>query len=253
VPTAGRRGDARSTVPRGVWSPPWITRPKRARGRGPHAGQSRASADGASLAKIPRTDHLLDDPACGGRAPRRPDLVRPRSSVPRKERRNRRYHPRQFADAAAPSLPLTAASLTEVVNATAFLGPHQPGPRPAEPGGEGRPLRRGITCDSSSTSRRRAVWAARPGRIGAPCGRSRRPGPPSREPTPPPSVLAPPPWPLAEIRSSRAELIDIVRPLPPCPTSGDHRRAAAVRSAPPTGRASRNYSQRSARTPASSS
>jgi L-seryl-tRNA(Ser) seleniumtransferase len=88
------------------------------------SGQAKgsASADGAALRKIPRTDQLLDDPrmrAAERRVGR--DLVKAAIVRAQERARNAEITPDQVADAAAAELPLTAASLTEVVNATGVL------------------------------------------------------------------------------------------------------------------------------------
>jgi L-seryl-tRNA(Ser) seleniumtransferase len=81
-----------------------------------------ASADGAALRKIPRTDQLLDDPrmrAAERRVGR--DLVKAAIVRAQERARNAEITPDQVADAAAAELPATAASLTEVLNATGVL------------------------------------------------------------------------------------------------------------------------------------
>jgi L-seryl-tRNA(Ser) seleniumtransferase len=88
------------------------------------SGQAKgsASADGAALRKIPRTDQLLDDPrmrAAERRVGR--DLVKAAIVRAQERARNAEITPDQVADAAAAELPITAASLTEVVNATGVL------------------------------------------------------------------------------------------------------------------------------------
>jgi L-seryl-tRNA(Ser) seleniumtransferase len=89
-------------------------------GDGPAAGS--AAADGASLRKIPRTDQLLNDPrmlAAERRVGR--DLVKAAIVRAQERARTAEITPDQVADAAAAELPVTAASLTEVVNATGVL------------------------------------------------------------------------------------------------------------------------------------
>ena len=86
------------------------------------AAKGRASADGAALRKIPRTDQLLNDPrmrAAERRVGR--DLVKAAIGRAQERARNAEITPDQVADSAAAELPATAASLTEVVNATGVL------------------------------------------------------------------------------------------------------------------------------------
>jgi L-seryl-tRNA(Ser) seleniumtransferase len=86
------------------------------------ASQDGASPDRASLRKIPRTDQLLGDPrmrAAERRVGR--DLVKAAISRAQQRARNAEIAPEQVADAAAAGLPATAASLTEVINATGVL------------------------------------------------------------------------------------------------------------------------------------
>ena len=86
------------------------------------AAKGSASADGAALRKIPRTDQLLNDPrmrAAERRVGR--DLVKAAIGRAQERARNAEITPDQVADAAAAELPATAASLTEVVNATGVL------------------------------------------------------------------------------------------------------------------------------------
>ena len=81
-----------------------------------------ASVDRASLRKIPRTDQLLNDPrmrAAERRVGR--DLVKAAIIRAQERARNGEITPDQVADAAAADLPTTAASLTEVINATGVL------------------------------------------------------------------------------------------------------------------------------------
>jgi L-seryl-tRNA(Ser) seleniumtransferase len=81
-----------------------------------------ASADGAALRRIPRTDQLLNDPrmrAAERRVGR--ELVKAAIVRAQERARNAEITPDQVADAAAAELPATAASLTEVVNATGVL------------------------------------------------------------------------------------------------------------------------------------
>ena len=88
----------------------------------PGRTEGSASADGAALRKIPRTDQLLDDPrmrAAERRVGR--DLVKAAIVRAQERARNAEITPDQVADAAAAALPVTAASLTEVVNATGVL------------------------------------------------------------------------------------------------------------------------------------
>src|SRR3984885_4851618 len=81
-----------------------------------------ASVAGDALRKIPRTDHLLNDPlmrAAERRVGR--DLVKAAIVRAQERARNGEITPDQVADEAAAAVPATAASLTEVVNATGVL------------------------------------------------------------------------------------------------------------------------------------
>jgi L-seryl-tRNA(Ser) seleniumtransferase len=81
-----------------------------------------ASEDRAFLREIPRTDQLLGDPrmrAAERRVGR--DLVKAAITRAQERARNAEITPGQVADAAAAALPATAASLTEVINATGVL------------------------------------------------------------------------------------------------------------------------------------
>src|SRR5580700_3097564 len=83
---------------------------------------ARSAADRALLRKIPRTDQLLNDPrmrAAERRVGR--DLVKAAIGRAQERARNAEITPDQVADSAAAELPATAASLTEVVNATGVL------------------------------------------------------------------------------------------------------------------------------------
>src|SRR6201996_8757239 len=87
----------------------------------PRAGSGRA-CDSSSLRKIPRTDQLLGDPrmrAAERRVGR--DLVKAAVARAQERARHAEITPDQVADAAAAELPATAASLTEVINATGVL------------------------------------------------------------------------------------------------------------------------------------
>ena len=80
------------------------------------------SPDRAALRNIPRTDQLLSDArmrAAERRVGR--DLVKAAIARAQERARNAEITPEQVADAAAAELPATAASLTEVVNATGVL------------------------------------------------------------------------------------------------------------------------------------
>jgi L-seryl-tRNA(Ser) seleniumtransferase len=75
-----------------------------------------------ALRKIPRTDQLLADPrmrAAERRVGR--DLVKAAITRAQQRARDAEISPEQVADAAAADLPATAASLTEVINATGVL------------------------------------------------------------------------------------------------------------------------------------
>src|ERR1700748_1316346 len=83
---------------------------------------ARASEDRASLRRIPRTDQLLADPrmlAAERRLGR--DLVKAAIARAQERARNAEIAPEQVADAAVAELPPTAASLTEVINATGII------------------------------------------------------------------------------------------------------------------------------------
>ena len=87
----------------------------------PRGGAGRAP-DSGYLRKIPRTDQLLSDPrmrAAERRVGR--DLVKAAVIRAQERARNAEITPDQVADAAAAELPATAASLTEVINATGVL------------------------------------------------------------------------------------------------------------------------------------
>jgi L-seryl-tRNA(Ser) seleniumtransferase len=86
---------------------------------GSAAGRAPGSA---SLRKIPRTDQLLSDPrmrAAERRVGR--DLVKAAIVRAQERARNAEITPDEVADVAAAALPATAASLTEVINATGVL------------------------------------------------------------------------------------------------------------------------------------
>jgi L-seryl-tRNA(Ser) seleniumtransferase len=90
--------------------------------RGASDSAGRASEDRASLRRIPRTDQLLADPrmlAAERRLGR--DLVKAAIARAQERARNAEITPEQVADTAAAELPATAASLTEVINATGVL------------------------------------------------------------------------------------------------------------------------------------
>jgi L-seryl-tRNA(Ser) seleniumtransferase len=81
-----------------------------------------ARQDQAALRRIPRTDQLLNDPRMR-EAERRVgrELVKAAIVRAQERARNAEITPDQVADAAAADLPATAASLTEVINATGVL------------------------------------------------------------------------------------------------------------------------------------
>ena len=91
--------------------------------RGPSgSAKGGPSPDRAVLRNIPRTDQLLSDArmrAAERRVGR--DLVKAAIARAQERARNAEITPDQVADAAAAELPATAASLTEVVNATGVL------------------------------------------------------------------------------------------------------------------------------------
>jgi L-seryl-tRNA(Ser) seleniumtransferase len=83
---------------------------------------AQSAPDRALLRKIPRTDQLLDDPrmrAAERRVGR--DLVKAAITRAQEKARNAEITPDEVADAAVAELPVTAASLTPVVNATGVL------------------------------------------------------------------------------------------------------------------------------------
>ncbi len=89
---------------------------------GNSAADHGAPLDRAALRKIPRTDQLLDDPRM--RAAERHigrDLVKAAIVRAQERARSGEITPGQVADAAAAELPVTAASLTEVINATGVV------------------------------------------------------------------------------------------------------------------------------------
>ena len=113
----------------------------------PCASSGRA-CDSPSLRKIPRTDQLLDDPrmrAAERRVGR--DLVK--AAITRAQERARRAEitPDQVADAAAAELPVTAASLTPVINATGVLVHTNLGRAPLSQAAKDALLTASGTCD----------------------------------------------------------------------------------------------------------
>jgi L-seryl-tRNA(Ser) seleniumtransferase len=113
----------------------------------PRAGSGRA-CDGLSLRRIPRTDQLLADPrmrAAERRVGR--DLVK--AAIARAQERARRAEitPDQVADAAAADLPVTAASLTPVINATGVLVHTNLGRAPLSQAAKDALLTASGTCD----------------------------------------------------------------------------------------------------------
>jgi L-seryl-tRNA(Ser) seleniumtransferase len=113
----------------------------------PRAGSGMA-CDGPSLRRIPRTDQLLDDPrmrAAERRVGR--DLVK--AAITRAQERARRAEitPDQVADAAAAELPVTAASLTPVINATGVLVHTNLGRAPLSQAAKDALLTASGTCD----------------------------------------------------------------------------------------------------------
>jgi L-seryl-tRNA(Ser) seleniumtransferase len=96
--------------------------PRGGSGRAARASEGSASGSRAYLRKIPRTDQLLSDPrmlAAERRLGR--ELVKAAIARAQERARNAEIAPEQVADAAAAELPPTAASLTEVINATGVL------------------------------------------------------------------------------------------------------------------------------------
>jgi len=113
--------------------------PRGAHGRAP---------DSASLRKIPRTDQLLNDPrmrAAERRVGR--DLVKAAITRAQERARNAEITPDQVADAAAAELPATAASLTEVINATGVLVHTNLGRAPLSQAAKDALLTAAGTCD----------------------------------------------------------------------------------------------------------
>jgi len=105
-------------------------------------------ADGASLRKIPRTDQLLADPrmlAAERRLGR--DLVKAAIARAQERARAAEITPEQVADAAAAELPATAASLTEVINATGVLVHTNLGRAPLSRAAKDALAAAGGTCD----------------------------------------------------------------------------------------------------------
>src|SRR5262249_55912221 len=127
-----RGPEARGSEARGSETRGSETRASEARGPEARASESRAAQAGApeagavpdpaSLRRIPRTDQLLGDPrmrAAERRVGR--DLVKAAITRAQDRARNAEITPDQVAEAAAAELPVTAASLTEVINATGVL------------------------------------------------------------------------------------------------------------------------------------
>jgi L-seryl-tRNA(Ser) seleniumtransferase len=116
--------------------------------RGASLAGSGTARDSPSLRKIPRTDQLLDDPrmrAAERRVGR--DLVK--AAITRAQERARRAEitPDQVADAAAAELPVTAASLTSVINATGVLVHTNLGRAPLSQAAKDALLSASGTCD----------------------------------------------------------------------------------------------------------
>jgi L-seryl-tRNA(Ser) seleniumtransferase len=106
------------------------------------------AADSASLRRIPRTDQLLADPRMAA-AERRlgRDLVKAAISRAQQRARAAEIRPDQVADAAAAELPLTAASLTPVINATGILVHTNLGRAPLSPAARDALAAAAGTCD----------------------------------------------------------------------------------------------------------
>jgi L-seryl-tRNA(Ser) seleniumtransferase len=117
LPQGARRGAAGRAV-----AAPSAARASEPRASEPGASAAGAFPDRAALRRIPRTDQLLSDPrmrAAERRVGR--DLVKAAITRAQERARNAEITPDQVADAAAAALPATAASLTEVINATGVL------------------------------------------------------------------------------------------------------------------------------------
>jgi L-seryl-tRNA(Ser) seleniumtransferase len=109
---------------------------------------AQSAPDRALLRKIPRTDQLLDDPrmrAAERRVGR--DLVKAAITRAQEKARNAEITPDEVADAAAAELPLTAASLTPVVNATGVLVHTNLGRAPLSQAAKDALLTASGTCD----------------------------------------------------------------------------------------------------------
>jgi L-seryl-tRNA(Ser) seleniumtransferase len=109
---------------------------------------AQSAPDRALLRKIPRTDQLLDDPrmrAAERRVGR--DLVKAAITRAQEKARNAEITPGEVADAAAAELPLTAASLTPVINATGVLVHTNLGRAPLSQAAKDALLTASGTCD----------------------------------------------------------------------------------------------------------
>jgi L-seryl-tRNA(Ser) seleniumtransferase len=109
---------------------------------------AQSAPDRALLRKIPRTDQLLDDPrmrAAERRVGR--DLVKAAITRAQEKARNAEITPDEVADAAAAELPVTAASLTPVVNATGVLVHTNLGRAPLSQAAKDALLTASGTCD----------------------------------------------------------------------------------------------------------
>jgi L-seryl-tRNA(Ser) seleniumtransferase len=109
---------------------------------------SQSAPDRALLRKIPRTDQLLDDPRMRS-AERRVgrDLVKAAITRAQEKARNAEITPDEVADAAAAELPVTATSLTPVVNATGVLVHTNLGRAPLSQAAKDALLTASGTCD----------------------------------------------------------------------------------------------------------
>ena len=109
---------------------------------------ARSAPDAAVLRKIPRTDQLLDDPrmrAAERRVGR--DLVKAAITRAQARARSAEITPDQVADAAAAELPVTAASLAPVINATGVLVHTNLGRAPLSPAARDALLAAAGSCD----------------------------------------------------------------------------------------------------------